>query len=189
MLSLAVSEALYKSDVDLSKQGPYSLQFDRPLPLGDTALFVIHGGLLFYYSQTVKIPVQVSPAFMSLSSGFKIGDNFFVRDGQKSVYLLERLSNRFIPVNIVDENSGLSLDDPYNIFVWENGRSYPLMFNKGKAWMLGYSDGKLKARLICNQVPEDILIKFALYDEKEKSFLLEQTPKVLLQLQQTKWNH
>jgi signal transduction histidine kinase len=172
MVSLAVSEALYKSNVELSAQGPYSLQFDKPLPLGDTALFVVHGGRLFYFSKTVKKPVLVSSPYLSLNSGFKIGDNFFVRDVQKAAYLVDRFSNRFIPVHIVDENNGHSLDDPNNVFIWENGSSNPLLFNKEKAWALSYNEGRLKARLICNKVPEDILIKFALYNEKRKTLFI-----------------
>ncbi len=171
IISLAVSEALYKSGVDLSKQGPFSLQFDKPLPVSDTSLFAIHGGRLFYYSRT-KAPMQISPVTISLSYGFKIGDNVFVTDTRRAAYLVEQPSNRFIPVNIVDESNGASLDDPNNVFIWENGRSYSLLFNNGKAWILSYDEGKLKARLICNKVPNDILIKFALYNEKRKMLFI-----------------
>jgi len=168
MLSITVSDVLYKSNINFSSSGPFSLQFDKPLPVGDTACLVVHGGRLFYYSLTVKTPVQVSPASMSLSTGFKIGDNFFVRDSLKAVYVYDLTSGRFNPVNIVEEHTGENLNSPYNIFIWENGRKYPLMFSKGKAWILNYDKGRLEARLICNQVPEDILIKFALYNEKRK---------------------
>ncbi|MBL7745153.1 MAG: HAMP domain-containing histidine kinase [Chitinophagaceae bacterium] len=172
MVSIAVSEALYKTDVDFSKTGPYSLQFDKMLALGDTASFVVHMGRLFYYSQTIRQPVQVSPANMVINSGFKADTNFFVRERQNAIYLLERPFGRFTPVHVRNEVTGDILDDPYNVFIWENGRSQPLLFNKQKAWSLRYEEGELKARLICDQVPENILIKFAFYHEKRKTLFI-----------------
>jgi len=172
VVSLGVSDALYKADINFSGPVPYSPQFDKTLPLGDTASFILHAGRLFYYSLTVKTPVQVSPEPVLLTGGFKIGDNYFVREGQKSMYLFDRFSGRFTPVQIIDEEDGHRLDDIRNVFIWENGRNSPLLFNKEKAWTLNYSEGKLNAHLICGQVPENILIRYAAYSEKRKTLFI-----------------
>jgi len=172
MFSIAVSDALYNSNTDFSSSGPYSLQFDRPLPLNDTACYGIHAGRFFYYSNSVKEPVQFHEAPAGLSVGFKIGDNFFVRAGRKSIYLYDRIMDHFSIVDVVDEQSGQKLEDPDNVFIWENGRNYPLLFNKRKAWTLHYEGGKLRARLICDEVPGDMLIRFALYNEKRKTLFI-----------------
>ncbi len=172
IISIVTSEALYRTNIDFAKPGPFSLQFARPLPSGDTACFVIHTKKLFYYSISSQSPTQVSPAGLSLNDGFKIGNNFFVVDSQRHVYQFDPLSHRFTPTDIIDEEEGGWLYDKRNLFIWENGRKNPILFNKGKAWILSFHGGKLKGRLICSQVPEDILVKYASYDEKKKTVFI-----------------
>lgn len=180
LFSIAVSELLYSSKNDFADIGSFFLQIDKPLPVGDTACLALHNEKLFYYDLNTMLPVQVSPTNMHLSVGFKIGGNFFVRDGQKSVYLFDVPTRRFIPVEMVDEQTGVGLNDPDNTFLWENGRDKPVMFDKGNAWTLNYYAGKLRAHLICDSVPEDVSKRFALYDENRKKLFIGTDSKGLI---------
>ena len=169
-ISIAVSDKLYKTKIDFKKQ-VYTLQFDKILPLGDTTAFVVHPDSLVYYSRSTPLLVTVLND-KKIHDGFKCDNNFFVIDQKNDVLLFDRKTRRCVKTKISVDGHEIQEDLKQAIFIWENGMKNPILFTKEKAWLLSYRDGELQATLVCNNVPQDVFIRFAQFDEKSHTLFI-----------------
>lgn len=164
IITLNVSDQFYAADHQVTN-GPFSLQFDRVLPVSDTAFFILHAGRLFYFPRSQPSPVPVSSIGDRIVSGFRCGNEIFLADASGALWILNREQLKLTPVILDLENGPVAFNSKKSSFVWENGMDAPILFSGDQAWAISFSQGKLNGRLICNQVPGDVLVRYAQYDE------------------------
>ena len=183
-ISISVSDKLYKQNIDFQKQ-VYSLQYARTLPINDTATFVLRANNLYYYSLNTS-PVPAFDLQTQFNAAFKCGENTFLIDLQKNIFLLEKWSRKLIRLS-VHERDGFSQSDltDGNI-IWETGMKHPILFNKQKAWLISYKNGNIVADLICNGIPEGILIRYAQFDETRKALFIGTDSKGFIEVEQNR---
>jgi len=170
ILTLVVSDLFYNADHKITN-GPFALQFDRVLPQSDTSCFILHGGQLYYFSLSMKLPALLPSPGGAITTAFKCGNEFFLADNQNNFYRIEKTSHRFSPIELTISGAA-ARDVRKNPLLWENGMENPILFSESNAWEIIFDNGKLNAEMICNQVPQNALIRYAQYDRHSKSFFI-----------------
>ncbi len=166
-ISLSVSDKLYNSRIDYQEK-VFAPQFNQTFSTNDTAAFVLYLGRLYYYTQTVLAPVHAFKNEMEFDYGFQCGDNIFLVDALKNIFHFDPVTRRIDKIQFA-ENTGLSARDvQQGYLIWESGMSNPVILFGQKAWSLSYIDGKLAVSPICDNIPDDVMIRYAQYDEKRK---------------------
>jgi signal transduction histidine kinase len=168
-ISTSVSDQLYRSGLNFKKL-IFSLQFDKTFSIGDTACFLLHNGDFMYYSKTQITPVYILPGREKMTTGFKLGDKIFLVD-RGNVFLFNKSTSQLTTANIF-ENGGKLTDLHHSTFIWENGMNEALLFVKEKVWTITFGAGQLTAKLICDAVPSDALIRYAQYDKKREAIFI-----------------
>ena len=184
-ISISVSDKLYNSNINFNKEN-YVLQYDRTFPLNDTATFVLHINTLFYYSATITSPVQALDRHLQFSEAFKYGQNIFLVDLQKNIFLLDKESRKLIKLSLLEDHEFSKRDLIEGNIIWENGMTHPILFNKQKAWLLSYTNGNIEAQLIGNGIPGGILIRYAQFDNKRKTLYIGTESKGFISLEQNR---
>jgi len=171
--SLTGSDELFRAKLYFSgnSRSGYSLIGNTPLPMGDTAMFLVHGRRLQYYSLTLRMPIDTLHCAINFSTGFKCDGSLFLVDSSGNIFRYDGRS-KIEKLMIAENNSSAKGDLKPIFFIWQNGMRAPLIFNKQKAWILSYKNGKLIVDLICDQVPPDELIQHAQYDEKTRTLFI-----------------
>jgi signal transduction histidine kinase len=108
----------------------------------------------------------------------------FIADAKSSLWRLDKQKNQLVSTSLLFEDGHPNHPPAKNLFLWENGMDNPVLINTDKAWKVLYQNGKLIARLICNQVPQDALIRYAQYDEPTNTIFIGTDSKGLIIIKQ-----
>lgn len=183
IFTLNISDKLYAADHQVDN-GPFALQFDQVMPLNDTACYIIHSGQLYYFSLQLRSPILVPLNASRISTGFLCGKEIFLADGSGHLWQLDQQNNRLTPHTLHFENGPATYDAKKSSFVWENGMDYPVFFTGDKAWKIFFANGQLNAKLICNRVPGDVLVRYAQYDESTNTLFIGTDSKGIIIIKQ-----
>ena len=183
-ISLQASEKLYNSKVDF--QGKvFTTQYNQVFSIVDTAAFVTSFGKLYYYTQNVS-PVPALSSEMEIKYGFQCGNKIFLVDGQDDVFHFNPMTGKLTRTPITDETGFTEISRHQGYFRWEKGMQHPILFVRNRAWFLSDSNGRLVATPICDNVPADVLIRYAQYDEKRHTLFLGSDSKGLIIIEQNR---
>lgn len=185
MVALPVSEVFYKVNHQITN-GPFAIQFDRVLPVSDTAFFLRHQERFYYFSISMKLPEVLTTPGAAVSSAFKSGGNVFIVDDSGQIWLVDQFTHRFSPVSFKPGFSPGIPDFKNNPLIWENGMQHPVYIAGDKAWRFSWDNKQLVADFICSQVPEDALIKYAQYDESANTLFLGTDSKGIIVIKQNR---
>lgn len=185
ILTIVVSDLFYKANHKITN-GPFALQFDRVLPETDTSCFISHNARLYYFSMSMKLPLLLPFPGGTILAAFKSGNNFFVVDHQNKFWQIDKTTRQFTPVEFLFAGTAEQQDIRKNPLVWENGMENSFLFSNGFAWEIVFADGKLKANVICDRVPQDALIRYAQYDRSAKTLFIGTDSKGIIIIRQNK---
>jgi signal transduction histidine kinase len=102
---------------------------------------------------------------------FAINDaNFLITYNNKIKLISNTIEKNEIPI-LKEDGKILALTEKFNLF-WNNGIKQPILIIGNDAWVLNYLEGKIMAKNICNQVPVNLLIQFAQYDNQSRIFFI-----------------
>ncbi len=179
IITLPVSDPFYEKDHRITT-GPFALQFDNVIPVSDTAFLIQRGNNLMYFSISMKEPAKAALPGSGISWGFKTGEQIVFADKKNHYWLYDKITHGFKEIALQFPDNLSSFDPGNTLLIWDNGMAFPLLVNKEKAWRILYENGKLHAELICDQVPQDALIRYAQYDERLKTLFLGTDSKGLI---------
>jgi signal transduction histidine kinase len=185
IILISFSDRLYKNSGDFETPGSFSMQFNEILPATDSSGFILQFNRLFFLSDKLKSPVPV-PLAIRPTTAFMCKGEIFLGDSLNNIYILDQKTNQLTKTELVFEGNLITPDKNKNLFTWENGMEFPVLFNKTRAWKVDFENGKLKASLITEQVPQDILIRYVQYDDEQKMLMIGTDSKGLVVLGQNK---
>ncbi|MBL7733245.1 MAG: HAMP domain-containing histidine kinase [Chitinophagaceae bacterium] len=171
IITLGISESFYSVNHQITN-GPFAVQFDRVLPVNDTAGFIHRGNQLFYFTREMKTPVLLSLPLKKISSTFRCDGAIFAGDGTGKFWQISEGGARLSPVEFAFAPGARIAANTGYIFIWENGMNHPLLLDGDNAWKISFQNERLTATLICNQMPRDALIRYAQYDEATHTLFL-----------------
>jgi signal transduction histidine kinase len=181
---LPVSDTFFKSNNGNTKNTQFSAVMDKIDCLSDTACIILNQGTLYYQSVNSKTPVRLSYKPKSFNALFKIGNNSFIRNNKKEIFLITGSGKSIIPVSIVNEDGSSFAQSGNNLLYWETGMQKPLFVEGNKAWLFEYTGNKITARLVFDDIPADVFIKSIQYSEKNKILFIGTDSKGLIVLSQ-----
>lgn len=185
-ISLSVSETLFKKKHQFSN-GPFTLQFDRVLPVNDTSCIINRNEKIFYLSISAHSPVLWSFPAKKLRSSFKCGNNLFTCDENNNIWLIDpfgkSLGKTIIEFNAVNVRKPVLMK---SFIAWETGMEFPILIDGANAWKILYENEKLIATLICTVVPQDALIRYVQYDEGRGTLFLGTDSKGIIIIRKNK---
>ncbi len=182
-ITITVSDTFYKKDHKLNS-GPFALQFDQVIPESDTSCLIIHNLKLFYFSISMKSPEEISLPEPGGKWGFKCGANIMLANRNGVVWIYDNSKKSFNRISLQQRGVPAFADPANLLLVWDNGMEFPLLVSKEKVWKIKYEQGILYSELICDQVPQDVLIRYAQYDEKLKTLFLGTDSKGIIIMRQ-----
>ncbi len=185
-ISLSVSDTLFKKKHQFGN-GPFTLQFDRVLPVNDTLCIINRIEKIFYFSISAASPVYMPFPIQQLSSSFKCGDKLFTCDENNNIWLIDPFSKSLGKTKI--EFNAANVQKPVltkSFLAWETGMEYPILIDGGNAWKISYEKEKLVATIICTIVPQDALIRYAQYDEQRGTLFLGTDSKGIIIIRKNK---
>jgi signal transduction histidine kinase/outer membrane protein assembly factor BamB len=168
---ISFSERLYKGFSDFDTPGSYSMQFNDILPATDSSGFILQSGRLFFISEQLKSPTPVLLPIRPRTA-FMCRGEIFLRDSVNNIYILDQKANHLVRTELVFDDNFFTPDIKKNLFIWENGMEFPVLFNETRAYKVDYVNGRLKASFITEQVPQDILIRYVQYDDDRKMLMI-----------------
>ena len=168
LFTLNVSEILKNASFENPSRNPFGIQFDRIVPLDDTTTFIIHYGEVYKYSISQRKPITLFNDGKDFINGFKSNEGYFLCSATNELFKYDINEQHLIPIRIIARQDGHQFNLSEIKIIWENGMQQPVIFEKQKAWVINFENGKLVADLIADKVPADILIRYAQYDAEKK---------------------
>lgn len=168
---ISFSDRLYKNSADFEDPGSFSMQFNDILPVNDSSGFIRQSNRLFFLSEQLKSPIPV-PLTIHPRMAFMCRGEIFLGDSVNNIFKLDQQTNHLTKTEFAFEDNLITPDKNKNLFTWENGMEFPVLFNETRAWKIDFINGKLKASLITEQVPQDILIRYVQYDDERKMLMI-----------------
>lgn len=185
-ISLSVSETLFKKKHQFVN-GPFTLQFDRVLPVNDTLCIINRYDKVFYFSISVASPVLLPFPIKQLRSSFMCRGRVFTCDENNNIWLIDPFNKSLGKTKI--EFRTANVQKPLltkSFLAWENGMEYPIVIDGANAWKISYENEKLIATNICTAVPQDALIRYVQYDEKRGTLFLGTDSKGIIIIRKNK---
>jgi len=183
IITISISDTFYRKNQKISN-GPYALQFDQVIPESDTSCLILRNNKLLYFSISMMGPEEIEAPDPGGKWGFKCGNEIFLGNRKNEFWLFNKSSRQFSKISL-QQRGILSFTDPGNLLlIWDNGMSFPLLVNKEKVWKIKFENGTLYSELICDQVPQDVLIRYAQYDEKLNTLFLGTDSKGIIIIRQ-----
>lgn len=184
IFTINISDQLFNAGHTISN-GPFSLQFDTMLPESDTSCYIRHNGRLFYFSISMRIPVPIERTG-NVTNLFRSENGLFFIENGKSAFRIEKKTRKIIPADIRFPPGTTAPDYSTTPFLWENGMHNPVLIVKENAWEITATESVLIARLICNQVPPDELIRYLQYDAETGTLFIGTDSKGIIVLRKNK---
>ncbi len=178
---LSVSETLFKSKVSKPRPGRFASGANRTICTSDTSCFIQNGNTLFYYSTTSAGPELVPVEEKTLNSIFLIGENCFIINNRKEIFLFHPGTRTVSPVSPAGSGMALLKDmNNSNILFWQTGMNSPVFIAGEKAWLFDYDGNSINARLVTSSIPPDLYIKSVQYSEKNNLLFIGTESKGLI---------
>jgi signal transduction histidine kinase len=183
---LPVSDTFFKEKNNDTTNTQFSAVTDKINCLSDTACLILNQGTLYYHSINLKVPARLPYEPKSFNSIFKIGNNSFVVNNKKEIFLVTNSGKNILPVPVVNEDGSRFNQTGNNLLYWETGMQNPVFIEANKAWIFDYTGNIITARLIFNDIPADAFIKAIQYSEKNKILFIGTDSKGLIVLNQNR---
>jgi signal transduction histidine kinase len=183
---LPVSDTFFKKNNGDTKNTLFSAVTDKISCLSDTSCIILNQGTLYYQSINLNAPATLPYAPKSFNSLFKIGNNSFVVNSKKEIFLITNSGNALLPVTIVNEDGSRFTQTGNNLLYWEKGMQKPVFVEANKAWVFDYTNNKITARLAFDDIPADAYIRSIQYSEKNKILFIGTDSKGLIVLSQNR---
>jgi signal transduction histidine kinase len=183
---LPVSDTFFKKNNGDTKNTLFSAVTDKISCLSDTSCIILNQGTLYYQSINLKAPVRLPYEPKNFNSLFKIGNNSFVVNNKKEIFLVTNSGNSHLPVTIINEDGSRFTQTGNNLLYWETGMQKPVFVEGNKAWIFDYTDNKITARLAFEDIPADAYIRSIQYSEKNKILFIGTDSKGLIVLNQNR---
>jgi len=132
-ISLSVSETLFKKKHQFVN-GPFTLQFDRVLPVNDTLCIINRYDKVFYFSISVASPVLLPFPIKQLRSSFMCRGRVFTCDENNNIWLIDPFNKSLGKTKI--EFRTANVQKPLltkSFLAWENGMEYPILIDGANA--------------------------------------------------------
>jgi signal transduction histidine kinase len=185
-ISLGVSETLFKKKHQFDN-GPFTLQFDRVLPINDTSCIINRNEKIFYFSISAASPVLWTFPIKKLKTPFKCRDKLFVCDENNNIWLIDPFSKSLGKTKIEFNAANVRIPVLTKSFLaWETGMECPILVDGENAWKISYENERLIATIICTIVPQDALIRYAQYDEHRGTLFLGTDSKGIIIIRKNK---
>jgi len=164
LVGLAASGKMFRQSAD---QPPshfgFSFLEETLIPVNEDRIILYHQDTIYDYRVGRLEPIPMT-ALEPGSRVFYLDDHLFVFTPQQNIYQLSMDSFTRQPVKWGLKGEG-------QLF-WSSSMKHPILIAGHKAWLLSYAGGQMTGRLICDVVPEDALLSFAEYDEKNDILFL-----------------
>ncbi len=183
---LTVSDSFFLKTTGNSNNTTFSAVTDKINCLSDTSCLILNGGTLYYQSLSLRYPKRLSNESKSINTLFKIGNNSFISNYNKEIFLLTNSGKTLLPVPVIHENGEKFTGNGDNLLYWETGMKNPVFIEGSKAWTFDYADEKITARLIFDDIPDDAYIRSVQYSEKNKTLFIGTDSKGLIVLTQNR---
>jgi signal transduction histidine kinase len=171
IITLPVSDLFFHQKKTVT-HGPFALQFDKALPVSDTAFYIQHQRSLYYFSVSMDGPERLPVLPGKIKRSFICSNTVFLQDTENQVWRMGQQTGLLTRLFLLD-NYGRQINISGNhTLYWENGMPVPILTGGEKAWKLTYENEKLVATEVCNQVPADVLIRYIQYDEKSQALFI-----------------
>ncbi|NOT50406.1 MAG: hypothetical protein HOP10_03910 [Chitinophagaceae bacterium] len=161
VMTLGISDIFYNTRREIST-GQFPVQFIRVMPVNDTAAYIWLAARLYYFSISMNGPQQIKLPIQTIPQAFKTGGEIFIADTVNNIWRVDKGDHH---LSKTDLHFDIGPDKGKSVFLWENGMELPLLLNGSKIWKIVFANGKLSAELISDQIPLDVLIRYAQYDE------------------------
>lgn len=163
---IASGKMLRQSSTRLPADFGFYFAKELLVPMNDSRIILFHQDSLYDYRLGVPNP-RFLIATEKESSVFYLKDHLFVFHPQHGFYRADPDSLQKVPVPLEGwkEMSSPSL-------FWDNGMRNPILIAGSRAWLLDYEGGRLRSKLICTAVPQEDVISYAKYAEKEDILFL-----------------
>jgi signal transduction histidine kinase len=99
---------------------------------------------------------------------FTIQNQAFALYRDKSIHLLPNDGKAMPALPILDENERPIPLLSNAILLWQYGMSQPVLFSGEMAWLLDYTNNRIRGKLVCDQIPLGSMLRFAQYDPNKK---------------------
>ncbi len=151
--------------------------FDRFVPIDSTLCLIAQSDTLWEVKSGVnkKTPLCSLPPRTAI---FKIDDNIFIRDSKEKFYIYE-WSNKNIKKIALSNKRDILPTGKKHLF-WEPGMKCPIVLEGTSAWTLHYEDGAITSELICDEIPQNFLVKYIQYYIANKTLFLGTASKGLI---------
>ena len=171
IITLSVSDKFYQQDQKITT-GPYALQFDQVTPVTDTSCLIFRNSVLVYFSISMGGAERLTLPDPGVRWIFKCGNEIFLADKNNNFWQFNRSTRGFSKQSLQQRGIPTDQNPGNSILIWDNGMEFPLLVNKEKIWKIKQENGVLYSELISDQVPQDVLIRYAQYDEKLNTLFL-----------------
>jgi signal transduction histidine kinase len=183
---LPVSDTFFEKNRGDTKNTQFSAVTDKIDCLSDTSCIILNQGTLYYQSINLRTPARLPYEPKIFNSLFKIGNNSFVANNKKEIFLITNLGNSILPVPVVNEDGSRFTPTSNNLLYWETGMQKPVFIEGNKAWLFDYAANKITARLVFDDIPADAYIRSIQYSEKNKILFIGTDSKGLIVLSQNR---
>jgi signal transduction histidine kinase len=184
-ITLATSDIFYNRNHKITN-GPFAVQFDKIIPVADTAAYILHHGFLYFFSISMETAVLLSHIPQKINAGFIANGEVYFNDNQATVWKLHQPTMELIKADLIFENEVLKPAAAKNIFIWENGIEFPIILNGKKAWKIEAVNGRLTAKLVADNIPQDVLIRYAQYDDVNHTLFIGTDSKGIIIIKENK---
>ncbi len=170
VLSFKLSNSILSRKMELIEGGSQPNIYNTIVEVNDTAcIFTNNDNAILYYSifKTKADTIRKKQDFASYL--FETDNQPFCRDENGNIFkintklkTLESVSLRYQQKEITPEQI------KKGVLIWENNNQKPLLFLGKDAYSLSFDGKNITANLICNAIPTESNIRFALFDTDTK---------------------
>lgn len=103
---------------------------------------------------------------------FEIGGKLFLLSGDNSIHAISENGIAKGALPIIDENNQRMDITASTRLMWQYSMRCPILISGPKVWLLEYGDAHFKAREICSNLPANLLLRFAQYNDKGRTLFI-----------------
>jgi signal transduction histidine kinase len=184
IITLLVSNNFLSKNHNITN-GPFTLQFDKVLPLSDTLTLIIRDNKLYRFSISMASPQIISSIQETIINGFIVGGKCYLLDNKFTVWELNQ-NNFALQHKPIQFPAGKKPDLSKAIINWQNGMANPIIIDMGNAYKISVNQNNLTAIPICSGVPNNALIKYIQYDEIDNTLFIGTDSKGIIIIRQNK---
>lgn len=169
MFTISISDTFFKDRTFYKASQPFNLLYTSNLATSDTSAFIIYQSKVYSLRMGMNDAVLYPDSNVAALAGFKLDKRCFFFSKRRIIYELhdDPALNKAVPI-VDEEGNNLNFLEKSGRIYWVNGMENPVLINQNKAWVLSWSENKIIATEICDEIPTGALIEYVQYSQKKK---------------------